>query len=68
MTKNEIKKILYKEKPWAKRYAKKFTKDVWLYECETSIGRITFNIPVDDMGEKIFDDEIPAQLLIRWLE
>lgn len=33
----------------------------------TSIGKIKFAVPIHEMGEKEFNEEEPAQLLIRWL-
>ena len=68
MTENEIKKVLYKEKPIARRYGIETSKDEhFYYETRTSIGNINFKVPIIDMQNKIFKDNEPAQLLIRWL-
>lgn len=65
MNKNEIKKILYKEKPTA--YCTSFSEGVKKYSAETSTGMVKFEVPVSDMGNNIFSDEESAQLLIRWI-
>jgi hypothetical protein len=68
MNKNEIKKLLYKEKPIAKK-----TNDlIMLVPIENTLYKtilnngleVYFTIPPKD---KIEEKEIPAQLLIRWL-
>lgn len=70
---NEIKKALYKLKPIAERVDRTTTKEGETYHLyKTYIspggeGRLYFNIPESEMGEKIFQDLVPAQLLIRWL-
>ncbi|GEM_PF-2766202 len=66
---NEIKKALYKEKPVAKViFGEVYNGELYhYYEAETSIGTATFKIPNSDMGDKIFNSNEPAQLLIRWL-
>lgn len=64
--KNEIKKILYKEKPIANRIAK--VDGGYIYSTETSIGEVKFIIPYKEMGMTPFDQEMSAQLLIRWLD
>jgi hypothetical protein len=63
---NEIKKALYKEKPIAKKIAHPKNKS-FLYETSVSGSNIRFNVPICEMGEKHFDSEMPAQLLIRWI-
>lgn len=73
MEQNEIKKVLYKERPVAKQvalYRDGGSKD---YEAETSIGTIEFHVPItdqrDDNGKSVpFEKEMPGQLLIRWLK
>lgn len=71
--KNEIKKALYKQKPIAE-YG--YDKDKHaIYSTEIVVDgteeEITFKIPMDEVydgeGNKIFRNEEPAQLLIRWL-
>lgn len=69
--KNQIKKILYKEKPIA---SKVFFKGAGgaaeisdIYETTTSVGKFRFIIPIADRPANLQIDE-PAQLLIRWLE
>lgn len=63
---NEIKKVLYKEKPIAK--FKMIRMEFAYYVTETSLGEIKFVIPVGDMGEADFLPEMDAKLLIRWIE
>lgn len=74
MEKNEIKKALYKEKPTAKLeggrvyyHGELGRSDYSIYTTNTSLGRHTFIVKHDDMGEGLFEEEVPAQLLIRWL-
>lgn len=71
---NEIKKALYKEKPTAKKTAQingLVDPPIMLhaeYKCKLSNGTtVIFAVPRKEMGEKTFDDEMPAQLLIRWM-
>lgn len=73
MNLTEIKKTLYKEKPVAwqindetKTIDNKSVKLI-TYKTECSIGTILFTVPTNDMGDKLFDNELPAQLLIRWI-
>ena len=73
MEKNEIKKALYRLKPSANRVDITKTKDgetLHLYKSYIEPGdegRIYFSVPESEMGETIFKDIEPAQLLIRWL-
>lgn len=69
LDKNEIKKVLYKEKPAAIKYFHDVTMkgSIHSYKAETSIGLVKFEVPEKDMGQKIFNNEEPAQLLIRWI-
>ncbi len=63
---NKIKKALYKEKPTAVKIAQP-KNERFLYEAETSLGKVRFDVPINEMGETFFEREMPAQLLIRWL-
>lgn len=63
MNTNDIKKILYKEKPSAKLSFKSETAVV--YQATTSVGTLLFEVPVSEA--KNFNNDEPAQLLIRWL-
>lgn len=67
MTRNEIKVELYKQKPSA--FLVKIENGKWYYTAALKEPRQTldFIVPVKDMGETVFKDEEPAQLLIRWL-
>lgn len=69
MTTNQVKVALYKEKPIAIR--SRFTGaqcDIYVYSCQLSNSKtIFFEVPRSEMGENIFDEKMPAQLLIRWL-
>lgn len=65
MNNTEIKKYLYRVKPTAKAVAK--LDKVYLYHADIDQHYVAFRVPIDEMGENLFEDEIPAQLLIRWL-
>ena len=60
---NEIKKVLYKNKPIAIKLYNEDNKCI--YACETPFGRVLFCIPISESSE--FKSEEPAQLLIRWI-
>lgn len=62
---NEKKKSLYKEKPVAKRVPCG-CKDVIKYEATISTGKVLFRVPLDEAAS--FEETMPAQLLIRWLQ
>lgn len=63
---NDIKKALYKEKHIAFNSYKDNVS--YCYTTELNNGVVVdFKVPIKEMGEKPFDDEIPAQLLIRWI-
>jgi len=75
---NEIKKALYKAKP--KLIAKRSYKqrggglngnvedyDRYMTYVDSLDKAIVFIVPVKEQGEIPFEDEVPAQLLIRWL-
>ena len=38
------------------------------YKAYTSLGEHTFVVPYKDMGNTEFEEQISAQLLIRWLQ
>ena len=66
MDKNEIKKSLYKQKPTAYAYGID-AKDNCCYHTSLDDGTsITFTIPPNECED--FEDEMPAQLLIRWID
>ena len=68
MTKNEIKKELYKQKPQAILIGRNDNKLVYtsfLFYKTDKEKLITFNVPESEGKE--FDTIIKAQLLIRWL-
>lgn len=66
---NELKKQLYREKPEATLQECEQTEAVELfrYTAQTSTHYVEFEVLRSDMGEKVFDYQLPAQLLIRWL-
>lgn len=66
---NEIKKTLYKQKPTAKlEFRDRCINCKWYYEAKLLDGtKVNFEVPVSEMGEKKFEEELPAQFLIRWL-
>lgn len=70
MEKNEIKKLLYKQKPIAEFIRATQQGLVYGVDVSTMDGSrlpITFIIPLKDMGDASFDKEMEAQLLIRWI-
>lgn len=63
---NEIKKILYKEKPVAS--FSHIRKGSAYYSTTLIDGtQIRFEIPVIDMGDADFNYNMDAKLLIRWI-
>ena len=71
---NQIKKILHKEKPIASLCHEFKTiipeydySDYYYYSCMTSVGEFKFKIPKNEAPKNIGIDE-PAQLLVKWLE
>jgi|GEM_PF-6956629 len=67
MDKNELKKILYLNKPIAKLISS--DKELFKYRTLVNDIEILFNVPVADMGTNpgIFKQEMDAKLLIRWI-
>lgn len=65
MTKTEIKKELYKQKPDA--FLRFICKGNAHYFADLEEERITFRVPVSDMGDAIFKPRMDGKLLIRWL-
>lgn len=66
MINNEIKKALYKEKPTAETVIKNDSEKH--YSAELQDGMIiNFDVQFSEMGETEFEDQMPAQLLIRWM-
>lgn len=65
MEKNEIKKLLYTEKPLA--HFDYIRKGVAYYQCTVNDVHVIFEIPVNDMGDADFFPTMPAQHLNRWL-
>lgn len=68
MNTNEIKKLLYKQKPTATLIKKKG--NVWIYAAALKEPRmyIDFEVPESDMGDAKFENNMEAHLLIRWLK
>ena len=66
MTKNEIKKALYKHNPVA--YLKMIRKGVAYYEAMLhNVIEIRFEVPISDMGDADFLDHMDSKLLNRWI-
>lgn len=66
----KIKKALYKEKPIARQPTidTDSLKDYVLYAAILADGtHVAFEIPNSEYSPDVFGDEMPAQLLIRWL-
>lgn len=77
MTSNDIKKLVYKQKPEAKLdYIRKGTA---YYSAVIKVGdsnhpirpadtkTIQFEVPGNDMGDADFTSDMDAKLLLRWL-
>jgi len=65
MDKNEIKKFLYRNKPDAIfMFA---TKTGLIYNCNVDGQTISFQVPLNDIGDGLFSASIQAQLLIRYI-
>lgn len=69
MEKNTIKKALYKQKPIATQT--KIEGGCFHYETTVELSDestlIKFKVPVSDMGDATFGEEMQGQLLIRWI-
>lgn len=66
MTKIEIKKALYKQKPEAKLLFIRSSKAY--YEASVDDGFVVyFEVPIDDMGDADFFPVMDAKLLNRWI-
>jgi hypothetical protein len=69
MEKNEVKKELYKQKPVAT--FEKIVGGVAYWTCEVSSEdkpiSVKFSVPFSEIQDSEFLNEIPAQLLIRWI-
>lgn len=67
MTKNEIKKALYKEKPIAIRCG--INKEGYRYRTMIDNKHpVSFWVPLSDMGDATFGDTMQAHLLIRYID
>jgi len=68
ITLNEIKKLLYKEKPIANYRGADETYSYYTTDLpvEGKYKELNFKVPHSENED--FDNEIPAQLLIRWIE
>ncbi len=67
---NEIKKILYKEKPLA--IFEKATRDTLMYRSTVKKNQdedmdLYFVIPISDIGDAVFERFMEAQFLIRYI-
>lgn len=65
MEKNQIKKLLYSEKPTA--YLNSVRKDGILYTVPSYGTNISFLVPLNEIGEVIWKLQMEAHLLIRYL-
>jgi hypothetical protein len=70
MDKTEIKKALYREKPLA--IFDKLVKGVMTYRSTIKKDAdedydVYFNIPINDIGDAVFERFMNAQLLIRYI-
>ena len=75
MTKNEIKKSLYKQNPKVNfdyirkgiAYYKTFITTENTEEEKSDIYQVFFEIPIIDMGDADFSQEMEGKYLIRWI-
>ncbi len=71
MTKNEIKKAIYKQKPKAKFEKIRLNNAYYVAWITTDSGEhdrcIRFEIPVSDMGDADFLPVMEGKLLNRWI-
>jgi hypothetical protein len=65
MDKNTIKKTLYKEQP--KAYLYSVRKDGLLYTTGFGNDTMTFIVPLNEVGEVVWQREMEAKHLIRYL-
>lgn len=63
---NDIKKALYKQNTTAHLIS--IRTGVAYYKTHIEEGFVRFNVPVNDMGDAEFFPEMPAKLLIRWID
>lgn len=66
MNLTEKKKILYKEKPLARKIFA--DNEHFIYHTETTAGAFGFKVPVSEMGDLPFGETEQSQLLIRWIQ
>lgn len=62
---NELKKKLYKEQPIAKLY--EVRRDGIVYTTYFGEDTVTFLVPLDEVGDVIWERDMPAKLLIRYI-
>ena len=65
MEKNDIKKLLYKEKPNA--HIQFVRKGIVYYYADLEEMGVHFQVPVEDMGDADFLPIMEGKLLIRWI-
>ena len=64
---NEIKKLLYKNKPTAKLFCANMYG--LTYSCYADAETyVNFKIPLNELSETNFYSEMDAKLLIRWIQ
>lgn len=71
MEKNDIKKALYRQNPIAEfkyiRKGKAYYNTVIQSNDSTATYSVTFEVPVEDMGDADFHSEMESKLLQRWI-
>jgi hypothetical protein len=63
--KNELKKLLYKNNPIA--FFNKIRLGVAYYQTFIDDSVISFEVPINDMGEADFEVQMKAKYLVRWM-
>lgn len=66
METNEVKKYLYRVNPMAQ--FQKVHKGIIHYFVYEWPGGLRFEIPVSDIGDAPFEDQMESKYLIRWLQ
>ena len=74
MTKTEIKKLVYRQKPDAilqfiRMGVAYYSANILVHNGTSSeVVHIRFQVPVDDMGTTDFTPKEEAKLMLRWLD
>lgn len=67
MNTNELKKLIYKDNPAAILIYVRKGRVLYRARIGEEGTNVTFDIPVEEMGDAQFDNYMDAKLLLRWL-